>query len=65
MNDLPHNRESVEESATRVRMARRVVDIARREVAVVIPAAIRAAKHAGTVFLKRFPAEYAKERRKR
>jgi len=55
----------VEESATRVRMARRVVDIARREVAVVIPAALRAAKHAGTVFLKRFPAEYAKERRKR
>jgi len=46
-------------------MARRVVEIARREASVAIPAAIRAAKHAGTVFLKRFPEEYAKERRKR
>ena len=65
MNDLPHNRESVDEPATRVRMARRVVEIVRREASVAIPAAIRSAKHAGTVFLKRFPEEYAKERRKR
>jgi hypothetical protein len=46
-------------------MARRVVEIVRREASVAIPAAIRAAKHAGTVFLRRFPEEYAKERRKR
>ena len=66
MNDLPRKRESVtEEPAARVRMVRKVVEIARREAAVAFPAAKRAAGHGLQAFLKKFSEEYAKERRKR
>ena len=54
-----------EEPAARVRMVRKVVEIARREAAVAFPAAKRAAGHGLQAFLKKFSEEYAKERRKR
>ena len=43
----------------------KISDWARKEGSAAIPAALRAASHAGKEFLKKFPEEFAKERRKR
>lgn len=49
----------------RQRVAERVSEFVRREGQVALPAAVRAAKHAGKVFLAKFYEEYEKERRKK
>jgi hypothetical protein len=49
----------------RGRILEKLAELARREGSAVLPAAIRAASHAGKEFLKKFPEEFAKERRKR
>lgn len=49
----------------RRRVFEKVSGFVRREGKVAVPAAIRAAKHAGRVFLKKFPEEYERERRKK
>jgi hypothetical protein len=47
------------------RAVQKAGEFARREVALALPAARRAASHAAQVFLKKFSEEYAKERRKK
>ena len=42
----------------------RVTEFVRREGQTAVPAAIRAARHAGKTFLRKFPEEYARERKK-
>ena len=46
------------------RTARKMGELVREEAAIALPAAIRAARHAGKTFLKKFPEEYARERKK-
>ncbi len=53
------------EGAMRGRILEKLAELARREGSAALPAAIRAASHAGKEFLKKFPEEFAKERRKR
>jgi len=65
MTDEPRSKEGVGELAVRVRVARRVTEIARREAAVAFPAAKRAAGHAARAFIRKFSEEYAKENRRR
>jgi hypothetical protein len=43
----------------------KIAELARREGSAAVPAAIRAASHAGKEFLRKFPEEFAKERKKR
>ena len=49
----------------RSKIFEKLVELARREGSAAVPAAIRAASHAGREFLKRFPEEFSKERKKR
>ena len=49
----------------RARIFGKVAEVARREAALVIPAARRAAGHGLEAFLKKFSEEYAKERRRK
>jgi hypothetical protein len=49
----------------RRRIFEKVAEFARKEGSAAVPAAIRAATHAGKEFLRRFPEEFAKERKKR
>lgn len=46
------------------RILRKVAEIARKEARAAVPAAVRAATHGAKAALRRFPAEYEKERKK-
>ncbi|HEX6709994.1 MAG TPA: hypothetical protein VF068_06645 [Rubrobacter sp.] len=48
----------------RGQVVQKVSEFARRELAVALPAAKRAASHGVQAFLKKFSEEYAKERKK-
>ena len=47
------------------RIVEKISELVRKEGSAAVPAAIRAASYAGREFLKRFPEEFAKERKKR
>ena len=46
-------------------LVEKAVEFLRKEASRAVPAAVRAATHAGKEFLKKFPEEYAEERKKR
>ena len=48
----------------RARLAEKVAQMAQKEVRAALPAALRAARHGVNAALRKFPQEYAKERRK-
>ncbi|MBA2346189.1 MAG: hypothetical protein H0V83_14055 [Rubrobacter sp.] len=64
MTGEPHGEEGAAELAVRVRVLKKVSEVARREAIVAFPAAKRAAGHAARAFLKKFSEEYARERRR-
>jgi hypothetical protein len=45
-------------------ISQRVPEFVRRETSAAVPAALRAASHAGKEFLKKFSEEFPKERKK-
>jgi hypothetical protein len=45
-------------------VSEKVPELLRKEVSAAVPAAMRAAGHAGTEFLKKFSEEFPKERKK-
>ena len=49
----------------RGRVLQKVAEFVQREATVALPAAIRAARHGARAAMKKFPEEYAKERKKR
>ena len=51
--------------STKSKIFEKITEWAQREGSAAIPAAIRAASHAGKEFLNKFPEEFAKERKKR
>ena len=46
-------------------LSKKVPEVVRREASAAVPAAMRAASHAGKEFLKKFSEEFPKERRRR
>ena len=48
----------------RARVTEKVAEIAQKEVRAVVPAALRAVRHGVNAALRKFPQEYAKERKK-
>ena len=49
----------------RRRIIERAVEVARKEAGAVVPAAIKAVTHGARAAMRRFPEEYARERRRR
>jgi hypothetical protein len=64
MTDEPRGGEGASELAVRVRVLKKVSEVARREATVAFPAAKRAAGHAARAFIRKFSEEYARERRR-